>query len=244
MITRVGNQVLLRTKLHRPRVTADLVDRPRLKERLNSSLDRPLILVAAPAGFGKSTLLSAWLEGLTTGRGGVTPPLPNAWLSLDENDNDLSVFLAYFLAAMQSIFPDALSETVAFVSGVNLPPVPVIAGSLSNELDGLERDFVLVLDDYHTIREQSIHELLSMLLQHPPKGMRLVITTREDPPLPLGVLRARNQVAEIRGQDLRFSAAEIAAFVERTLGRPWPLMRWPCWPRKRKVGPLRCAWRH
>ena len=220
MITRVGNQILLRTKLHRPSATADQVDRPRLKERLDSSLDRPLILVAAPAGFGKSTLLSAWLEGLTTGRGGVTPPLPAAWLSLDESDNDLSVFLVYFLAAMQSIFPDALSETTALVSGLNFPPVPVIANSLSNELDGLERDFVLVLDDYHTIREQSIHELLSMLLQHPPKGMRLVITTREDPPLPLGALRARNRVAEIRGHDLRFSPTEIAAFVERTLGAP------------------------
>ena len=98
--------------------------------------------------------------------------------------------------------------------------MPVIASSLINELDELDRDFILVLDDYHTIREQSIHELLSMLLQHPPKGMRLVVITREDPPLPLGVLRARNQVAEIRGQDLRFSAAEIAAFVERTLGTP------------------------
>ena len=220
MITRVGNQILLRTKLHRPSATADQVDRPRLKDRLDSSLDRPLILVAAPAGFGKSTLLSAWLEDLTTGKGGVTPPLPAAWLSLDESDNDLSVFLVYFLAAMQSIFPDALSETIALVSGLNFPPVLVIANSLSNELDGLERDFVLVLDDYHTIREQSIHDLLTMLLQHPPKGMRLVITTREDPPLPLGALRARNRVAEIRGHDLRFSPTEIAAFVERTLGAP------------------------
>ena len=170
MITRVGNQILLRTKLHRPSATADQVDRPRLKDRLDSSLDRPLILVAAPAGFGKSTLLSAWLEGLTTGRGGVTPPLPAAWLSLDESDNDLSVFLAYFLAAMQSIFPGALSETTALVSGLNFPPVTVIANSLSNELDGLERDFVLVLDDYHTIREQSIHDLLTMLVAAPAEG--------------------------------------------------------------------------
>ena len=245
MLTRVGNQILLRTKLHRPSATADQVDRPRLKDRLDSSLDRPLILVAAPAGFGKSTLLSAWLEGLTTGRGGVTPPLPAAWLSLDESDNDLSVFLVYFLAAMQSIFPDALSETTALVSGLNFPPVPVIANSLSNELDGLERDFVLVLDDYHTIREQSIHELLSMLLQHPPKGMRLVITTREDPPLPLGALRARATGS------LKFGAMICASRRLRSphswsgrWGRPWPRMRWPCWPRKRKVGPLRCAWRH
>jgi hypothetical protein len=85
---------------------------------------------------------------------------------------------------VQAIFPDALSQTGVFVSGINLPPVPAIAGSLSNELDGLERDFVLVLDDYHTIREQSIHELLSILLQHLPKGLRLVMSTRQDPTAP------------------------------------------------------------
>ena len=211
MSTGIDQRVLLRTKLHRPRLTADLVHRPRLKEALNNGLDRPLILVAAPAGFGKSTLLSAWLETLDR---------PHAWLSLDESDNDLGVFLAYFLAAVQTISPDALAETRASVSGVNLPAVGLIARNLINELDGLERDFVLVLDDYHTIREQSIHELLSLLLQHPPKGLHLVVTTRQDPPLPLGALRARNQVLEIRGHDLRFSVPEVAAFMERTLGAP------------------------
>ncbi len=211
MITSIRHQVLLHTKLHRPRVTADLVDRPRLKGLLHSGLDHPLILVAAPAGFGKSTLLSAWLD---------TSDLPHAWISLAEAENDLGVFLAYFLAAMQTLFPDALPETRAFLTGINLPPVGVIASSLINELDGLERDFILVLDDYHIIREQPVHELLSLLLQHPPQGMHLVIATRQDPPLPLGVLRARNQVAEIRGQDLRFSRAEIAEFVQRTLGAP------------------------
>ena len=104
MITRVSDQVLLCTKLHRPRLTADLVHRPRLKEALDNGLDRPLILVAAPAGFGKSTLLSAWLETLDR---------PHAWLSLDESDNDLGIFLAYFLAAVQTISPDALAETRA-----------------------------------------------------------------------------------------------------------------------------------
>ena len=211
LIPSIGNQVLLQTKLHQPRVTADLVQRPRLKEALDNGLDRPLILVAAPAGFGKSTLLSAWLE---------TCDLPHAWISLDEADNDLGVFLAYFLAALQTLFPDALPETRAFLTGISLPAVGVIARSLINELDGLERDFILVLDDYHLIRAQPVHELLSLLLQHPPQGLHLVIATRQDPPLPLGVLRARNQVAEIRGHDLRFSLAEIAAFVERTLGAP------------------------
>ena len=211
MITSIGNQVLLHTKLHRPRVTADLVQRPRLKAALDDSLDRPLILVAAPAGFGKSTLVSAWLE---------TCDLPHAWISLDATENDLGVFLTYFLAAMQTLFPDALPETRAFLIGVSLPAVGVIARSLLNELDGLERDFILVLDDYHLIREEPVHELLSLLLQHPPQGLHLVIASRQDPQMSLDVLRARNQVAEIRGHDLRFSLAETAEFVERTLGAP------------------------
>ncbi len=211
MITSIGNQVLLQTKLHQPRVTADLVHRPRLKESLDNGLDRPLILLAAPAGFGKSTLVSDWLG---------TSPFPHAWISLDEADNDLGVFLAYLLAAMQTLFPDALPETRAFLTGITLPGVGVIARSLINELDELARDFILVLDDFHLIREQSVHELLSLLLQHPPQGLHLVITSRLEPQVSLDVLRARHQVAEIRGHNLRFSLAEIAAFVERTLGAP------------------------
>ncbi len=208
VITRISQQALVQTKLQRPRVTADLVDRPRLKQTLNNGLDHPLILVAAPAGFGKSTLVSAWLE---------TCDLPHAWISLDETDNDLGVFLAYVVSAMQTIVPDALPETRALLTGISLPVVSVVAKILLNDLDGLGRDFILALDDYHLIHEQPIHELLSLLLQHPPQDMHLVIVTRLEPPLPLGVLRARHQLEEIRGQDLRFSRAEIAAFVERAL---------------------------
>lgn len=209
MVVATDRQKLLSTKLHRPRVTADLVHRPRLKAVLNSGLDRPLILVAAPAGFGKSTLLSAWLE---------TSDLPDAWISLDESDSDLSVFLAYFLAAVESLFPNTLPETRSFLAGVSLPATGVIARSLINELDRLEHDFILVLDDYHLIRGQVVHELMSLLLQHPPRTMHLVICTRMEPVLSLGVLRARNQIVEIRGQDLRFSRAEIAAFVQQAVG--------------------------
>ena len=209
MNTGIDRQVLLRTKFHRPRVIADLIDRPGLKARLDTGWDRSLILVAAPAGFGKSTLLSAWLE---------VCDCPHAWLSLDEHDSDLGVFLAYFLGAVRTIFPNALTATQALLSGVSLPPVTVIARSLLNELDELERDFVLVLDDYHLISEQSVDELLSALLQHPPKRMHLVLATRQDPPLPLGLLRARAQITEIRGPDLRFSEPEIAQFMEQTLG--------------------------
>ena len=204
-----GNLLLLQTKLHRPRVTADLVHRPRLKVLLNSGLDHPLILVAAPAGFGKSTLLSAWLE---------TIDFPNAWISLSEADNDFGVFLAYFLDAIQTLFPDSLPETQTFLNSISLPAVSVIAHSLINELDELDCDFILVMDDYHLIHEQLIHELLNLLLQYPTSGMHLVIATRQDPPLSLGVFRARHQVAEIRGQDLRFSRAEIAEFIEHTIG--------------------------
>jgi LuxR family transcriptional regulator, maltose regulon positive regulatory protein len=209
MSTGIDRQVLLRTKFHRPRVLADLIDRPSLKERLDRGWDRSLILVAAPAGFGKSTLLSAWL---------AASDCPSAWLSLDEHDNDLGVFLAYFLGAVRTIFPDALTATQALLSGVSLPPLTVIARSFLNGLDELDRDFVLVLDDYHLISEQPVHDLLAALLQHPPKCMHLVLATRQDPPLPLRLLRARAQVTEIRGHDLRFSVPEIAQFMERTLG--------------------------
>ena len=211
MSTSIDRQVLLRAKFHRPRVLADLIDRPSLRERLDSSWDRSLILVAAPAGFGKSTLLSAWLDACDC---------PNAWLSLDEHDNDLGVFLSYFLGAVRTIFPNALTATHALLSGVSLPPVTVIARSLLNELDELERDFVLVLDDYHLISEQSVDELLSALLQHPPKRMHLVLATRQDPSIALRLLRARAQITEIRGPDLRFSEPEIAKFMEQTLGAP------------------------
>ncbi|MCU0501912.1 MAG: hypothetical protein MUC51_09125, partial [Anaerolineae bacterium] len=211
MSTGIDHQVLLRTKFHKPRVLADLIDRLSLKARLDSGWDRSLILVAAPAGFGKSTLLSAWLDACAC---------PNAWLSLDEHDNDPGVFLAYFLGAVRTIFPNALAATHALLSGVSLPPLTVIVRSLLNDLDELGRDFILVLDDYHIISEPSVHSLLAALLQHPLHRMHLVIVTRQDPPLPLRMLRARGQVTEIRGQDLRFSAPEIAKFMEQTLGAP------------------------
>lgn len=200
-----SSQPLVSTKLRQPPVSRNLVHRPRLKGLLTNGLDSSLVLVAAPAGFGKSTLVSAWQESCG---------LPFGWISLDEADNDLGVFLAYFLGAIQTLFPDALAETQAFLTGISLPSVTVIANSLINELDGIEHDFILVLDDYHLINEQTIHELLSHLLQHPPQSMHLVIVTRQDPPLPLGVMRARDQVVEVRGQDLRFSRDEIAEFVK------------------------------
>ncbi len=201
--------ILLKTKLHRPRISADLVARARLEAKLSSSRDQALVLVCAPAGFGKSTLLSAWLENCS---------LPYAWVSLDENDNSLGVFLSYLVAAVQSIFPGSLAGTQTHLTGLSMPSVEVLAASLINELDEIQCDFVLVLDDYHTIREQAIHDLLTVVLEHPPSGMQMVLACRREPPLPLGLLRGRHQIDEIRAHDLRFSLAETAEFMQLVLG--------------------------
>ena len=202
---------LLRTRFYRPSLPSDLVDRPRLTDQLNCSSDRPLTLVTAPAGYGKSVLVSAWLS---------TCERPSAWLSLDETVDDLGVFLAHFVAAIQAIFPGALRQTQTLLTAISLPPLGVLAGSLINELDEVEHDFVMVLDDYHTIHQREIHDLLTMLLRPPAQRMRLVLITRKDPPLPKSALLAGNQMTEVRHADLRFSTGETAAFMQNALGSP------------------------
>ncbi len=129
---------LLFTKLNRPPVTGDRVDRPRLIEQLNRGLQQgPLTLVCAAAGFGKTTLVSSWIEGLTAGRGGVTPPLPAAWLSLDENDSDLVVFLRYFVAAIRTVFPESCAETLALLQAPHPTSQTPLVVALSNEIERL-----------------------------------------------------------------------------------------------------------
>ncbi|MGD8693632.1 MAG: AAA family ATPase, partial [Syntrophobacterales bacterium] len=177
-------QTILRTKLHRPPIPRDHVHRARLLERLEQRRYRPLTLVSAPAGYGKSTLVSSWLNGCKT---------PFGWLSLDEHDNDLHQFMTYFLAALTSRhgteFPDAFSKTMTLINAPTLPPIPVLASSLTNEVDSIEQDFILVLDDIHYIQDKSVHDLLKMLLHYPPRPMHLVLIGRRDPPLPMSKLR-------------------------------------------------------
>jgi len=197
---------LIRTKLYRPRITGDLVSRPRLLERLDHRRDRPLTLVVAPAGYGKTTLVTSWL---------ATCDWPNAWLSLSEDDNDFALFLSYFLAAIQSMFPDSLEETLAMLSAPNLPLLDVLARSLINELDQIERPFILVLDDYHSIQNMDVHQLLTELFRYPPRALHLVLASRSDPPLPLTTLRARGQATEIRTQALRFTEVETATYLQQ-----------------------------
>ena len=204
--------LIIHTKLNRPLVPRELVTRSKLIERLNQQRQRPLTLVVAPAGYGKSTLLSSWLESLTD--------QPSAWLSLDEYDNDLGSFVTYFLAAVQTMFPKTGQETLTLLNSSNTPPLRVIISNLLNELSHISQPYILVVDDYYFIHDKEVHEFVSALLTHPPRTMHLMIASRIDPPLALAQLRARSQMVEIRAHDLRFSKKETADLFEKLLGTP------------------------
>ena len=199
---------LIHTKLNRPLVADGYIPRPQLETLLEVSLRKPLTLVTAPAGYGKSSLVSYQLGEFDC---------HTAWLSLDESDNDLGLFLNYFLAAVQTIFPNAARETFALINAPSLPSVSMLATSLINELAQIEQPFVLVLDDYHHIKEQAVHNLLAELLRYPPASMHLVIASRRNSPLPFFSYRAKGQMVEIGPDDLRFSEQEVATYLSQTL---------------------------
>ena len=209
---------LIRTKLHRPPVTDDLVARPRLLEQLNRGLSGPLTLVSAPAGFGKSTLVSSWIESLEGG--GITPPVPCAWLSLDEDDSDLVLFLRYFISALRTIIPEVCAELAEMLAAPQQQPVDVVAATLSNEIAVLPERFVLVLDDYYTVHGEAVLDFLNVLVHHWPPPMHLVLISRLNPSLPLASLRAKGLITEIRGRDLRFTRDETSEYLGRVLPAP------------------------
>jgi len=187
-----------------------MVWRPRLTTYLKKrQQSRPLTLVSAPAGYGKSTLISCWLESVDC---------PTAWLSLDEQDNELEGFLRYFLAAIQTIFPNVLLETENLLASAPLPPPAAIAKSLINEIDQIGEFFILVLDDYHLVEKQGIHDLLNELLLYSPPNLHLVISTRMDPPLSLVTLRAKGWVTEVRIPSLRFTQEESLRLLKKMTG--------------------------
>jgi LuxR family maltose regulon positive regulatory protein len=200
---------LLKTKLYIPPVRPDLVPRPRLVERLNAGLQRKLALISAPAGFGKTTLLSEWVANC--GR-------PLAWVSLDEGDNDPARFWAYFIAALETLQADVGQSTLALLRSSPSPPLEAILTTLINAAATIPGDFVLVLDDYHVIESQPIHEAIAFLLDHLPSQMHLVIASRSAPPLQLARLRARGQLVELHAADLRFTPDEAATFLNRVMG--------------------------
>ncbi|KAE8763917.1 LuxR C-terminal-related transcriptional regulator [Georgenia thermotolerans] len=201
---------LLQTKFHVPRGRQELVARPRLTERLGEAGAPKLTLVSAPAGFGKTTLLTQWLA--------AAPAAPSvAWLSLDVRDNDPAVFWTYVVAALQRAVDGIGAEALTLLRSAQSTTETVLA-TLLNDLDALQHDVVLVLDDYHVIDAREVHDGLAFLLEHLPPHVRVVLAGRADPPLPLARLRARGQLVEIRARDLRFTRDEAAAYLGRSTG--------------------------
>ncbi|MBL7184560.1 MAG: hypothetical protein ISS50_08960 [Anaerolineae bacterium] len=213
---------LLRTKLYIPPVRPELVSRPRLIERLNAGLHGKLTLISAPAGFGKTTLLSEWVAGTKR---------PVAWVSLDKGDNDLTRFWIYFIAALQTVHPGVGAAVVAAlqspgVAGATTPPPiePLLTG-LINEIaeipdppsTGSGRRFALILDDFHVITDQQVHNAVTFLLDNLPPQMHLVLSSRADPPWPLARLRASREITELRANDLRFTSQEATTFLKEVM---------------------------
>jgi LuxR family maltose regulon positive regulatory protein len=160
------NQTLLRTKLHQSRLPHNLVVRTRLLEVINHAIDHPLTLVCAPAGFGKTALVCTWLERMDISQPASVASLPTAWLSLDQNDSDLTLFLRYFIAALRTIYTEACAETLALLQAQRQPPLAVLYNTFSNELEELPGEVILVLDDYHIIQGVEVHNLLGELARH------------------------------------------------------------------------------
>jgi LuxR family maltose regulon positive regulatory protein len=200
---------LLSTKLHIPHLQADIIPRWQLYARLDDSLCRKLILVSAPTGFGKSTLVADWLS---------VKGLEAAWLSLDQGDNDPVRFWAYLIAAIQTIHAEVGEEARQIVNAPRLRSTEPAAISLINDISQLTEDVILVLDDYHLIEEGRVHESLGYLLEHQPQNFHIILITRVDPSLSLARLRAHGQLDEVRAEDLQFSTEEAAALLNDKIG--------------------------
>jgi LuxR family maltose regulon positive regulatory protein len=213
---------ILATKLYIPPPRPKAVLRPRLIERLNESLSagHKLTLISAPAGFGKTTLVSEWIAGCERREPEVRvsePLVQVAWLSLDAGDNDPARFLAYLVAALQTIFAGIGAGVLAALESPQPPATDALLTVLLNEIAAIGQEFILVLDDYHLVDAKPVDQALPFLLEHQPPQMHLVIATREDPQLPLARLRARGQLTELRAADLRFTPAEAAEFLNQVM---------------------------
>lgn len=201
------NDSLIRTKLRPPFTRPGLVRRPRLQEQIVRGLRGPLTVITAPAGFGKTTLVTSTTAGILM-----------AWLSLDKNDNHSGHFLGYLIAALQEV-DSTIGNAAAQILAASPPAPPeAVLTSLVNDLDASSKEIILVLDDYHLISNQDIHSAVSFLLEHCPSVLHLVIVTRSDPMLPLPRMRARGQMVELRAADLRFTGPEAAQFLNEVMG--------------------------
>jgi hypothetical protein len=196
---------IVQTKLYVPRRRGATVPRLRLSDRLSRGIDARLMLVSAPAGFGKTTLLAAWLASA------AQHDRLTAWLSLDHSDNDATAFWTYVIAAVQTVAPGVGTGSLALIEAAQTP-IEVVLGAILNELNAVPNDLVLVLDDYHVIDDRQVHDGMVFFLDRLPSHVHLVIASRADPPLPLARLRARGELVEIRAADLRFTPDETAAY--------------------------------
>jgi LuxR family maltose regulon positive regulatory protein len=201
---------ILKSKLYPPTITQDFMPRMNLLQWFDVERTRPLILVSAPAGYGKSALIGSWLHASDWSAG---------WISLDENESDLRQFLIYFVAAVRSLFPWSCNVSQGLAVTGELPPLAKLTTILTNELDAIEQPFILVLDNYERINvESDVNILLDQLLSHPHMPLHLVIISRRDPPLSLMKLRADGQSVEVRMQDLRFSQDETLSLLQSVAG--------------------------
>jgi len=205
----VEQPLLLATKLTHPRLPAALVLRERLLWQLDGALSHRLTLLSAAAGFGKTTLLSAWVSQSAH---------DVAWLSLDEGDNDRTRFWTYFIAALQKLHPDLGTHALVVLRTHRPLPSEAFLTILVNEISALPNSFSVVLDDYHVIHAQAIHQALAFLIDHAPPRIHVVIAGRADPPLPLARWRARSQLTELRAADLHFTSEEAGLFLNQGMG--------------------------
>ena len=203
---------LLETKLYVPRSRRDLVLRPRLSERLDRGTASKLVLVSAPAGFGKTTLLAEWLAARPAGERLA------AWLSLDCGDNDPALFWGYVIAALRTVASGVGESALALLDSPQPPPIETVLTTLLNDLGAVAGEIVLVLDDYHVIEAREVQDGMAFLLDHLPARLHVVIASRADPALPLARMRARGELAEIRAAELRFTADEAAAYLNDLMG--------------------------
>ena len=200
---------ILGTKINAPPLRPSAVPRPTLIERLDKGLQSRLILVSAPAGFGKTSLVSEWVAGCSR----LAPEVRPAWLSLDDGDSDPAQFLAYLVAAVRTVATDCGQGVLGMLQAPQPPPTETMLTALLNEITTLEQGLVLVLDDYHLVDSEPVDQAVTFLLEHLPPQLHLVIATREDPRLPLARWRARGQLTELRAADLRFTPSEAADFL-------------------------------